>query len=127
MTCPITLKISKDSKKNVSKNLSLVTKKMRINQKKLSLMRQTHGNKVIIINKKNKNFKKFNSDSIITKMKGFALGVVTADCVPIILYDVQNQIIGCVHAGWKGALSGIIENTIMALRRFICGTRLDSF
>tara|TARA_X000001036_G_scaffold272601_1_gene253196 strand:- start:115 stop:885 length:771 start_codon:yes stop_codon:yes gene_type:complete len=108
---------SKDSKKNVSKNLSLVTKKMRINQKKLSLMRQTHGNKVIIINKKNKNFKKFNSDSIITKMKGFALGVVTADCVPIILYDVQNQIIGCVHAGWKGALSGIIENTIKKFKK----------
>ena len=36
-------------------------------------------------------------------MKGFALGVVTADCVPIIVYDTKNEIIGCIHAGWKGA------------------------
>ncbi len=108
---------SKDNKKNVNKNLSLVSKKMKINQKRLSLMYQTHSNKVIIINKKNKNSKKFNSDAIITKMKGFALGVVTADCVPIILYDIKNQIIGCVHAGWKGASSGIIENTIKKFKK----------
>ena len=108
---------SKDSKKNVSKNLSLISKKMRINQKKLSLMHQTHGNKVIIINKKNKNLKKFNSDALITKLKGIALGVVTADCVPIILYDIKNQIIGCIHAGWKGASSGIIENTIKKFKK----------
>ena len=108
---------SKDNKKNVSKNLALVSKKIKINQKKLSLMHQTHSNRVIIINKKNKNSKKFNSDAIVTKMKGFALGVVTADCVPIILYDIKNQIIGCVHAGWKGASSGIIENTIKKFKK----------
>jgi polyphenol oxidase len=108
---------SKDNKKNINKNLALVSKKMKINQKKLSLMYQTHSNKVIIINKKNKNSKKFNSDAVITKMKGIALGVVTADCVPIILYDIKNQIIGCIHAGWKGASSGVIENTIKKFKR----------
>jgi copper oxidase (laccase) domain-containing protein len=40
------------------------------------------------------------------------LGVLTADCVPIIIYDARNKIIGCIHAGWKGAFSGIIDNTI---------------
>ena len=80
-------------------------------------MYQTHSNKVIIINKKNKNLKKFNSDALITKLKGIALGVVTADCVPIILYDIKNQIIGCIHAGWKGASSGIIENTIKKFKK----------
>ena len=49
---------------------------------------------------------------MITQVKGLALGVVTADCVPIIIYDVKNTIVGCVHAGWKGALSGIIKNTV---------------
>ena len=90
---------------------------MKINQNKLSLMNQTHSNKVIIINKRNRNFKKFHSDALITKMKGCALGVVTADCVPIILYDLKNQIIGCIHAGWKGASSGIIENTIKKFKK----------
>ena len=108
---------SKDNKKNVFRNLSLVSKKMKINQERLALMRQTHSNKVIIINKKNKDSKKFNSDALITKMKGVALGVVTADCVPIILYDIKNQIIGCIHAGWKGTSSGIIENTIKKFKK----------
>ena len=55
--------------------------------------------------------------SLITNIKGLALGVVTADCVPIILYDIKNQIIGCIHAGWKGASSGIIENTIKKFKK----------
>ena len=108
---------SRDLKKNVRKNLSLVSKKMKIDEKKLLLMHQTHSNKVIVINSKNKNLKKFKSDAIITKIKGMALGVVTADCVPIILFDAKNKIIGCVHAGWKGAYSGIIENTIKKFRK----------
>ncbi len=103
---------SKDNKKSVSKNLLFVTKAMGVKKSNLCLMNQTHSNKVIIINKKNINYKKINSDAIITKMRGVALGVVTADCVPIILFDSENEVIGCIHAGWKGALSGIIENTI---------------
>ena len=108
---------SKDKKKIVYKNLSFVAKKMKISLKTLSLMYQTHSNKVIIINKKNKDLKKFKSDALITKQKGISLGVVTADCVPIILYDIKNEIIGCIHAGWKGASSGIIENTVKKLKR----------
>ena len=108
---------SKDNKKNIKKNLALVSKKLNINHKKLKLMYQTHSNKVVIINDKNKNLNKFNSDALITKINGIALGIVTADCVPIILFDKQNQIIGGIHAGWKGAFSGIIENTIKKFRK----------
>ena len=108
---------SKDNKKNINKNLNFVSKKIKINKKKLALMYQTHSNKVIIINNKNKNLIKFKSDALITKIKGIALGVVTADCVPIILFDSQNQIIGCIHAGWKGAFIGIIENTIKKFKK----------
>ena len=61
---------SKDSKKNVYKNLNLVSKKMKIDLNRLSLMHQTHSNKVILITKKNKNLKKFNSDALITKLRG---------------------------------------------------------
>ncbi|MBD1150602.1 peptidoglycan editing factor PgeF [Pelagibacterales bacterium SAG-MED29] len=109
---------SKDNKKNVNRNLSFVSKKLKIHQKKLYLMYQTHSNKVVIINKKNQNSKRFNSDALITKLRGVALGVVTADCVPIILYDTKNQIIACIHAGWKGASSGIIENTVKKFKKF---------
>ena len=51
-------------------------------------------------------------------------GVVTADCVPIILYDSKNHIIGCVHAGWKGALSGIIEKTISKFNKLSSNNKI---
>ena len=108
---------SKDKRKNIDKNLNFVSKKVKIKKKNLALMYQTHSKKVIIINNKNKNLNKFKSDALITKIKGIALGVVTADCVPIILFDPQNHVIGCIHAGWKGAFSGIIENTISKFKK----------
>ena len=107
---------SNDNKKNISKNLALISKKLNVSKKKLFLMHQTHSNKVIVLNKKNTNTKLIKSDAIITKIRKMAVGVLTADCVPIILYDANNQIIGCIHAGWKGAVSGIIENTLIKFK-----------
>lgn len=107
---------SKDSKKNINMNLKFVAKRMRVKQNKLKLMYQTHSNIVVEINKKNLN-SKIKADAMITKMKGVALGVLTADCVPIILYDIKNEIIGCIHAGWKGAFSEIINNTIVKIKK----------
>ena len=108
---------SKDKKTNVQKNLRFVAKRFKLKLSNLKLMYQTHSNKVMILNKHNKKSKKFYSDAIITNLRGYALAVVTADCVPIILYDVKNQIIGCIHAGWKGAFTGIIENTIKEFKK----------
>ena len=107
---------SRDNKKNVNKNLRFVSKKMGVTRNKLVLMHQTHSNKVIVI-KKNNYKKKIKADAIVTKMRGIALGVVTADCVPIILYDVKNQIIACIHAGWKGAYSDIIKKTFIKIKK----------
>ena len=108
---------SNDNKKIVNKNLTFVSKKLKVSRKKLFLMHQTHSNKVVVINNKNKNTNLIKSDAIITKMKKIALCVLTADCVPIILYDAHNQIIGCIHAGWKGAIKGVIENTLSKFKK----------
>ncbi len=107
---------SKDSKIKVAKNLNFVANKMGVKKNKLILMHQTHSNKVVEINKKNYK-KKIFADSIITKMKGIALSVVTADCAPIIIYDKKNEVIGCIHAGWKGAYLGIIKNTVAKIKK----------
>ena len=82
----------------------------------LILMNQTHNNKVIEITKNNYK-RKINSDAIISKVRGLLLGVVTADCVPILLYDKKNNIVGCIHAGWKGAFAGIIKKTISKIKK----------
>ena len=107
---------SKDKKANIKKNLDYVAKKMDVGRGKLILMHQTHSNKVVEV-KKNNYTKKVIADAMITKMKGLALGVVTADCVPIILYDAKNEIVGCIHAGWKGAFLGVIKNTISKIKK----------
>jgi len=114
---------SRDKKDNIKKNLNYVAQKMGVESGKLILMHQTHSNKVVEI-KKNNYKKKVNADAMITKMKGFALGVVTADCVPIVLYDAKNEIIGCIHAGWKGAFSGVIKNTISKIKKISSGNKI---
>ena len=112
---------SKDKRINISKNLEYVSKKMYVKKKRLILMHQTHSNKVVEINEKNLD-RNINSDAMITGYKKVALGVLTADCVPILVYDKRNKIIGCIHAGWKGALSGIIKKTIIKIKKKILDT-----
>ncbi len=107
---------SKDNKSNIKKNLNFVAKSMSVDRSKLILMYQTHSAKVVEIKRQNYR-KKIIADAMITKMKGFGICVVTADCVPIIVYDINNKIIGCVHAGWKGAFSGIIDKTIKRIKK----------
>ncbi len=106
---------SKDKGGNVIKNLNFVAKKMKVKSNNLVLMHQTHSNKVVEI-KKNNLRKKIVADAMITQLKGVSLGVVTADCAPIILYDIENRTIGCIHAGWKGAFRDIIKNTISKMK-----------
>ena len=107
---------SKDNKKNIQKNLKFVAKTMAVEKSKLILMHQTHSNKVVEITKKN--YKKIIiADAMITQMRNLAIGVVTADCVPIIFCDIKSQVAGCIHAGWKGAFSGIVENTIQKVQK----------
>ena len=107
---------SKDNKKNIQKNLKFVAKTMAVERAKLILMHQTHSNKVVEITKKN--YKKIIvAEAMITQMRNLAIGVVTADCVPIIFCDIKSQVAGCIHAGWKGAFTGVIENTFKRVKR----------
>jgi len=103
---------SNDRKEDVLENLNMISKKIGFNTENLITMNQTHSNKVVVINDENKHIQKVNSDALVTNQKNIAISVLTADCVPILIYDEVNQIIGSIHAGWKGALSGIIENTL---------------
>lgn len=55
------------------------------------------------------------ADALVTNKPGIAIGVLTADCLPVLLADPQTKVIGAVHAGWKGALSGVIESALGAM------------
>ena len=53
---------------------------------------------------------------MVTAQPGIALGIITADCTPVLLEDADRKVIGAVHAGWRGAHSGILEATVAAMR-----------
>lgn len=56
-------------------------------------------------------------DAMVTSQPGIALGILTADCVPVLFADHRAGVIGTAHAGWKGALGGILEATVKAMER----------
>ncbi|UYH54460.1 peptidoglycan editing factor PgeF [Qipengyuania sp. SS22] len=54
-------------------------------------------------------------DALVTDRAGLALGIVTADCAPVLFADPVAGVIGAAHAGWRGALGGVLENTVAAM------------
>ena len=114
---------SKDKKTNVIKNLEIVSKKIGCEKKSLITLNQTHSNKVICFKNKSDVKNKVNADAIVCSVKNIGIGILSADCAPIIFYDAENKIIGCAHSGWKGALNGIIENTIKKFNKLGSNTK----
>lgn len=55
------------------------------------------------------------ADAMVTRVPGLALGIATADCGPILFADPEGRVVGAAHAGWKGALTGVIEATVAAM------------
>ena len=107
---------SSDSKKNVLNNLKIVCKKINCSSKNLILLNQIHSSKFYFINKNYKfKKKKLNGDALITNVKKIALGVLVADCVPILIYDKNLKIISAIHAGWKGVYKEIIKKVVKFL------------
>ena len=100
---------SDDNKKDVLKNLKIVSEKIDINEK-LILLNQLHSNKIYFVNKIPK--KKLSGDGLISNARNIAIGILTADCAPIFFFDPKKNIIGAAHAGWKGAYKKIGKKMI---------------
>ena len=100
-----------DTKINVTQNLKVACKKIGSTNKNLILLHQVHSNKFFFINKR-KYKTKLIGDALITNKKKIVLGILTADCAPIIIYDPKLKIISAIHAGWKGAYKEIIKKVV---------------
>ena len=103
---------SGDKKENVSKNLGLVAKKITCSKESLITLNQKHTNQVIHFDSDRSVRNKLTGDAIVSEVKNIGIGILTADCAPIFFYDYKKKIIGCAHAGWRGALNGVIRNTV---------------
>ena len=104
---------SKDKKDKVRKNLEIVKNLINKKSRDIFLLHQVHSNKFVFIDK-NFNLKKqkMKADAIITNQAKLPIAVLTADCVPILIYENKKKMIAAIHAGWKGAFKGIIKNVI---------------
>ncbi|MCP4521630.1 MAG: peptidoglycan editing factor PgeF [Cytophagales bacterium] len=102
-----------DTSENVVENRALLQKA--IGTKHLIFPKQTHTNHVEVVTKKNQYDEFEETDALITNEKGIALAVICADCVPIILYDHKKQVIAVIHAGWRGTVGRIVQNTVQKM------------
>ena len=115
---------SSDKKKDVLKNLQIIIKKIKSNSKKIVLLNQIHSNKFHYINKRLK-FKnnKFDGDALITNRTNTLIGVLTADCAPILIHDQNKKMIAAIHAGWKGAFKDIIKKVVKFMIKKGCSPK----
>ena len=104
---------SKDKKNDVKKNLNIVKRKIGRKSKEIFLVKQNHSNRFLFLSKNTKiKNRSIAADAIITDKKDFPIAVLTADCVPILLFDKKRKMIAVIHAGWRGAFKGVISKVI---------------
>ncbi|MDR2589685.1 MAG: peptidoglycan editing factor PgeF [Oscillospiraceae bacterium] len=114
-----------DDYENIIENYKIIMSSQGFDMKSLVTLQQKHTSNIIVVDdnivKKYRNsplgFCQISeaADAHITNIKGLLLSVRTADCVPVLLYDSKNQAIAAIHAGWRGALTGIIQKTIKCM------------
>ena len=115
---------SKDKKSNIKKNLDIVKSKLRTKSRQIFFVKQTHSNKFVFL-QKNSNIKNrsIDADAIISEKKKVPVAILTADCVPILVYDKSRKMRAVIHAGWRGAYKGIVQKVIRYRVRKKCDTK----
>ncbi|MFZ5690372.1 MAG: peptidoglycan editing factor PgeF [Pseudomonadota bacterium] len=106
---------SQDDAANVAENRARMAKALGVESHRLITAFQIHSPNVVIVDEPWTVETRPKADAIVTKTPGLAIGVSTADCGPLLFADAQARVIGAAHAGWRGAFSGVIENTIAAM------------
>lgn len=107
---------SGDNPNHVAENRKRAAEALGGNPQNLCTLYQVHGTSVIIVDEP-WNDSRPQADAIVTDRPGIILGILAADCVPILFCDPENRVIGAAHAGWRPALGGITENTIQAMEQ----------
>src|SRR5208337_4786883 len=117
---------SNDEKDRIEENRTRVAARLGAGSGNLIGPRQVHSARTVIATSAWKPGDAPEADAVATSVRGLAIGVLTADCAPILLADTQAGVIAAVHAGWKGAQAGVIESAIEAMEPPLCGSRPPS-
>ncbi|MBE0503217.1 MAG: peptidoglycan editing factor PgeF [Desulfuromonadales bacterium] len=109
---------TEDHRANVEGNRSTVVRAFDLQPHMLLTVQQSHGNNILVINEPNHDLSHFQSvecDAIVTNQPGIMLGILVADCYPVLLFDPIQRVAAVVHVGWRGAANGILPKTIACL------------
>jgi hypothetical protein len=107
---------SADDRDKVAENRSRVCGWFALPDDRLATLHQIHSTDVVVVDKA-PDGERPKGDAMVTATPGIVLGVLTADCGPLLFADPQAGVVAAAHAGWKGALYGIVEQTVSAMER----------
>ena len=99
----------------VNHNRNAACMQLGFHGRQLVLLKQVHSARVVALTERPDPERAMEADGIVTKHHGLILGILTADCAPILLADHEAKVIGAVHAGWKGAADDIVYSAILAM------------
>jgi YfiH family protein len=108
---------SRDSADRVADNRTRMAAALGVGPDRLLTAYQVHSPDVVTVEAPWTSETRPRADAIVTRTRALAVGVTTADCGPILFADQQAGVIGAAHAGWRGALAGIVEATVDAMER----------
>ena len=108
---------SRDAPAKVAENRARMAAALAVRPERLITAYQTHSADVVAAEIPWSPDARPRADAIVTRARGLAIGVTTADCGPVLFADAQAGVIGAAHAGWRGALHGVLEATIAAMER----------
>jgi YfiH family protein len=108
---------SRDDVGKVAENRARMAAALGVEPHRFLTAYQIHSPHVVVAEGPWSNDERPRADAIVTRMRSLAIGVTTADCGPVLLADPQAGVIGAAHAGWRGALAGVLETTIEAMTR----------
>ena len=106
---------SDDDRECVRENRARVAGKLSVEPEKLLTVYQIHSPDVVTVSDPWDPESAPQADAMVTSESGIALGILTADCAPVLFADEKAHVIGAAHAGWKGAIGGVLEATIEAM------------
>lgn len=108
---------SADDRDRVLENRARVARDLGVAPSRLATPHQVHGTDVVIVDEPWPAGDGPKADALVTARANIAIGIATADCGPLLFADPEAGVIGAAHAGWRGALGGIIETTLAAMER----------
>jgi YfiH family protein len=108
---------SRDDPASVAENRRRMAEQIGVSPEHFLSVHQTHSPNVMVASGPWQGASRPLADAIVTRSEGLAIGATAADCGPILLVDPNARVIGAAHAGWKGALTGIVESTVKAMEK----------